>query len=35
MNILYAKWVDCFIEYIFFVYDAVDDTSKETVREYE
>ena len=35
MNILYAKWVDCFIEYVFFVYDDVHAVEKEIVREHE
>ena len=35
MSILCAKSVDCFIEYIFFVYDATHNTSKEVVRERE
>ena len=29
MNILYAKWVDYFIEYVFFVYDDVHAVEKE------
>lgn len=28
MGILCAKWVDCFIEYVFFVYDATHNTSE-------
>ena len=35
MNILYAKWVDYFIEYVFFVYDDVHAMEKEIVREHE
>lgn len=35
MSILCAKWVYCFIEYVFFVYDDVHAMEKETAREHE
>lgn len=35
MSILCAKWVDCFIEYVFFVYDDMHAMEKKIVREYE